>query len=84
MGGHACCCHGIGPCADMSKAPEMYVPEAFTLILIRSMPRGGFTLLPLVFCFFFQAAWMVRRPPRAWITLAMVWKLGLPSLLRLL
>lgn len=83
MGGHACCCHGIGPCADMSKAPEMYVPEAFTLILIRSMPRGGFTLLPLVFCFF-QAAWMVRRPPRAWITLAMVWKLGLPSLLRLL
>ena len=25
----------------MSKAPEMYVPEAFTLILIRSIPRGG-------------------------------------------
>lgn len=67
----------------MSKAPEMYVPEAFTLILIRSIPRGGFTLLLSVFCFF-QAAWMVRRPPRAWITLAMVWKLGFPSLLRLL
>ena len=31
-----------------------------------------------------QAAWMLIRPPRAWMTLRMVWKLGLPSRLRLL
>lgn len=42
---------------DMSKAPEPVDSEAFTLILIRSMPRGGFTLLPLVFCFFRRLGW---------------------------
>ena len=36
---------------DMSKASEMYVPEAFALILIRSIPQGGFNLLPYGFCF---------------------------------
>lgn len=34
----------------MSKAPEMYVPEAFALILIRSIPRGGNSLLPAGIC----------------------------------
>jgi hypothetical protein len=35
---------------DMGKAPEAYVSEAFALILIRSIPRGGGSLLLLGFC----------------------------------
>ena len=35
---------------DMSKAPEPVDSEASTLILIRSIPRGGGSLLPLGFC----------------------------------
>ena len=34
----------------MSKAPEMYVPEASALILIRSIPRDGNSLLPVGIC----------------------------------
>ena len=34
----------------MSKAPEMFIPEAFALILIRSIPRGGNSLLPAGIC----------------------------------
>lgn len=35
---------------DMGKAPEAYVSEAFALILTRSIPRGGGSLLLLGFC----------------------------------
>lgn len=34
----------------MSKAPEPVDSEAFTVILIRSIPRGGNSLLPVGIC----------------------------------
>ena len=55
----------------MSKAPEMYVPEAFALILIRSIPRDGGSLLPLGKVFSRFGCFPLREAHQTWVVVCL-------------